>query len=506
MAKVDTNNVSLSYTIESAPGTPGTTWFLLEPNDITTYGATITTTPRRPISKDRQRAKGAVTDLESNVEFEHDLTHELVAAIVEQFLFAEAANWDTTFRAAAAVATGYTIPAATSNQAGKFQFNAGGSASLVFAQGYLTASRNGLFPLTADLAASGTTLVVGSSLATETPPTNARVELAGFRPEQDDLAITVSGSTATLTSNNGTPTTATDFTTIGINVGQFLHVGGLTAGNQFSAGVGYGRITAISANSVSLDKLVGTLATDPGTGETVDLLFGQFIRNVSVDADADENRFLTRTLHFELAYPDLDSLGVDEYEYAEANYGNTIAWNVPLTELATMTVTFVGTDTQPPSTSRLSGASTPILPLRTTAFGTASDIANLRTSAIAASDTCFKSLTLTVNNNVSPEKCLGTLGASFVNTGQLQVDLEAQALFTDSALTAAIRNNTTVTFDMILHNENGAIAVDIPSLTFTGGDREFPVDASVLVNMTGQAFKDATLGTSMSVSLFPTVP
>lgn len=506
MAKVNTNDVSLSFSIEPSLGTPGTTWFLLEPNDITAFGATITTTARRPISKNRQRRKGAVTDLESAVEFEHDLTVEVVTALVEQFAFAEAGNFDTTFRAAPAAATGYTIPSATANQAGKFQFNTGGSASLVFAQGYAESGNNGLKPLTADLAASGTELTVSGNTLEASPPTNARVELAGFRPEQDDLAITVTGGTATLTSNNGTPTTATDFTSIGLFPGQFIHIGGLTSGEQFSAGAGFARITAIAAQQLDLDKLSSTLATDPGTGETVDILYGQFIRNVDVDADTDDERFLVRSIHVEGAYPNLDSVGVDEYEYAIGNEGNTLAWNVPLTDLATLTVAMIGTDTEVPTTSRKTGADTPVLPLRTTAFGTASDVINLRTDAIAAADTCFKSATVTFNNNLSGEKCIGFLGNRFINEGLFEVNLEAQTLFTDSALVAAIRNNTTVTFDMILRNDNGAIAVDVPALTFGGGDKEFPLDASVLINITGEAFNDPVLGTSVGVSLFPTVP
>ena len=36
-----------------------------------------------------------------------------------------------------------------------------------------------------------------------------------------------------------------------------------------------------------------------------------------------------------------------------------------------------------------------------------------------------------------------------------------------------------------------------------GGDRSFPVDESVRINIVATAFEDATLGTSIGVSLFP---
>ena len=43
-------------------------------------------------------------------------------------------------------------------------------------------------------------------------------------------------------------------------------------------------------------------------------------------------------------------------------------------------------------------------------------------------------------------------------------------------------------------------------MTLGGGDKEFPVNESVLLNLTGQAFGDTTLGTSIGISLFPIVP
>ncbi|RUQ78142.1 hypothetical protein ELZ22_17345, partial [Brucella abortus] len=101
---------------------------------------------------------------------------------------------------------------------------------------------------------------------------------------------------------------------------------------------------------------------------------------------------------------------------------------------------------------------------------------------------------------------IGRLGAAFMNTGNFEVNVEAQVLFTNGDVVAAIRENETVALDFILKNEDGAIAVDIPSMTLGGGGRDFPVNESVLLNSTGMAFKDATLETSIGVSLFAIVP
>ncbi len=66
-----------------------------------------------------------------------------------------------------------------------------------------------------------------------------------------------------------------------------------------------------------------------------------------------------------------------------------------------------------------------------------------------------------------------------------------------------------MTFASILKNGDGAIVLDVPAMTFGDGAREFPVDASVLVNITGLAFNDPTgviPNVSIGVSLFADVP
>lgn len=518
MGRVLTNNTSLAAAVETTLGqVPAAgTWFLLEPNDITTLGAQITTVARSPISKNRQRRHGTVTDLDSSVEFEHDLTLSVVETFIEAFIFAEAVNADTVFRGVAAVSGGYTIPAATAAQAAKFQFTSGGPISLVYARGYVNAANNGLRALTSDLASSGTTLPITGSAA-ETPPTNAVVEMAGIRATAGDLAINVTGTGAVLSSGNNSVTNDIDFTTLGLTVGQIIHIGGMTNANRFFgagpvASYGYARVTSIAAAALGLDKLSSTLVdsdgTDDGSGGNlvpVDLLFGRYIRNVAVD-HAD---YLERSFTIEAAWDNLQNPGPGaEYSYAVGNLCNEMAITLPLTDKATISFGYIGTDTQNPTTSRATNASTPIEPRKVGAFNTSADILRLRVTELDEDGltTDFKEATLTLRNNVSPEKVLGTLGARYMNTGNFEVDLEGQILFTDGDVVDAIRANTEVTMDFILKNADGAIAVDIPAMTLGDGSAELPVNESVMLNLTGQAHQSTTFGTSIGVSLFPVVP
>lgn len=521
MSRVLTNNVSLRYAIESAigvlPGSPK--WRLLEPNNITQYGAEIETVARRPISTIRGRKKGTVVNLTSGVGWEADMTMAAFDDFAEGFVYAEMANveFDLTHEklkgsALNATATGYALGAALSTftngtlLAGKAVFAAAGATTLIYARGYALAANNGLKPLTADLAAASTEVQV-AGLSVETAPANATVEIAGLRT--DDLTLTISGSTATLVSGGD----ITDWATYGLRAGQFIHIGSSGAGgvvqNAYSSNTvfGYARISSISGATLNLDKLDANLTGGPHGPATIDVMFGRFLRNVAVEADADDTRYLERSFHFEAAYPDLEGAGSDAYEYAIGNFANELVINLALADKATATWGMAGTNTEVITTSRKTGASAALAPTRVTAINTSSDIAAISTDVVSSvSDVCFKDLTITIANNVSPEQCLGELGATYMNAGLFQVDLEGQMLFTRKEIVNAIRNNQTVTFLAILKNEDGAVAIDLPSLTLGGGDREFPVDESVLVNISGQTFTSPTLGYDIGISLFSSVP
>ena len=181
---------------------------------------------------------------------------------------------------------------------------------MLFGRNYSQPTNNGLKELGAAASATDTELTV-SGLTAETAGANALLEVAGIRAESGDLSLAVSGTTGTLTSGNNSAVNNIDFTSLGLAVGQFVHVGGLTSSNQFSAGAGYGRITAIAADTLTLDKLSDSLATAAGASETVDLLFGRFIRNV----DTDNASFIERSFTFEGEYPNLGTGGATRYEY-----------------------------------------------------------------------------------------------------------------------------------------------------------------------------------------------
>lgn len=512
MGQVSTNEVGLAYTIETALGVAGTVWEQIEPNGIPTFGATITTVARAPISPNRQRRKGTTTDLDSAVEIDADLTVSAFRDFAEGFLFAVGINTDVTqLSATAATATGndYTLATAlNAAQAAKFVTGAAGS-TLLWVKGFTNSANNGL-KLIDTAGATTTTLSVSDTLVDETGAT-AQISFAGYRiaaGETITWAYDAGSRQATLTVTG----LGTQLQALGLTAGQFLHIGSIASfggaiQNAFAADdFGYARVLSISANALVLDKLSTPLQdntlTDPGV---LDLVFGEFLRNVPVGNAA----YLTRSFQFEGSYPNLGDGSVGNtdtsYQYAVGNLCNTLAVNIPLTDKATISAAFIGTDTENPTTTRKTGADSAAAPTQTAAYNTTSDVARLRITDVDEDGltTDFKSLTVNLNNNISPEKVIGVLGARFINTGFFEIDIDAQLLFSNPLVVNRIRDNTTVSMDFIIGNDDGVIVFDVPSMTLGGGDREFPVNETVLINLQAQAFEDATLRTSIGVSIFP---
>ena len=521
MPRVLTNNSGLAYSIEASLGVAGATWNLLEPNEISQFGAEITTVSRDPISKTRQRRKGTVTDVNSGVGFVEDLTLSSFRHFIEGFVFATAINRDVTdIPVTAVVGAGtdaYTVAALTAAQAAKL--NVG---TLLWATGLGLSANNGLKQVDANIATSAVSVsVTDPDIAPEAAlavPTGARISLAGYRiPTSGNVtwtwAATAKQATLALTA------IGTNLAASGLTLGQTVHIGsvaslGADVINGFENGaandmVGYARVVSIATGSVVFDKVSEALqATDSTAPSTaVDILFGEFIRNRAVD-HAD---YLERSFHFELASPGLGrtSAGVaeDRFEYSKGNYCNTVGFGLPLTDKAVATFAFIGTDTDSPvaPSSRLSGASTARNPPQRAAFNTSADIARLRITEADEDGltTDFKSLVLNLNNNVSPEKAVGTVGAKYVNFGNFFVNLETQLIFTNDAVIQKIRDNETVTMDFVIRNSDGVIAVDIPSMILGGGGREFPRGESVLINLTCEANDDNPFDSSIGVSIIP---
>ena len=501
MGRVSSNSFGLAAVREATLNTPAATgWVQLEPNGSPTIQAEITTVARNPISPDRQRKKGTISDLSASATFDHDLTMEVADTFLPGFLFANATNADLDFFVSAVAVTGAnTVPALNASQVQRMPFNAK-FASLFFGAGFGNLDNNGLWKLKNAAANAGTDITLERVIAGDSDPV-AEAAATG-RLFRAGVALNGGSSGAGRTTKAGVYDGGTRRYTLTTADGPNWTQLGLTAGEMVSLDGHFGRVVSTTATTLVLDQVdTGMQTFSPGDEDEVLVLFGKFIRNVSL-GDSDYQDVI---YHIEGAYPGLGAANETEYKYAAGCTPSQITINVPLGNKVTSNFAFVATDVEPPTAVRKAGAGAARKVDRGTAYSSTSDVARLRITELDEDGltTFFKNLTITINNNVTEEKVIGKLGAEFTNAGDLNVDIETTILFTNGQVLTAIRNNETTSFQIVLQNDNGAIVFDVPAMTIGGGAEDLPENQAVTINLTGRAFPHPVFNTSLGISIHP---
>ena len=333
--KIDSNITGLSYAEEEClkvlPGTDGAdaAWYELEPNSYADFGGKIATVARNPINPSRQRKKGTVTDLDASGGFNSDFTQSNMTRLLQGFFFADARE-----KVSTAPLNGTQVPLTNvDGTANEYEAASGlGSfivGNLVKASNFADGANNGLSKV---LSVSATILGVSRALVDDaTPDATAKVEVCGFEFPTGDVDIAASASSITLTS------TATDFTTLGLNIGEWIFLGGDAAVSSFDNNSGYARISDISANVLSFDDTTWAAVTESGAGKEVQMFFGTVIRN-----EKDPNLIKRRSYNVER------TLGQDangtQSEYLEGAIPNEFTINLPQAEKLNCDLSFVAMD------------------------------------------------------------------------------------------------------------------------------------------------------------------
>jgi len=501
MAQVRTNKTSFRSSVESALETAGTSWDIVEVNSIGELGKVNEKVMRDPISTDRQRRKGAVVGRTSGFRFEAGATLSHLESLLPAFMFADYAHPGTqgvgVYAPTAAVDGGTAADSFTVAADGDLVAN-----ELIFTRGFANAENNGLFVVAAGSTPTSIKVPTASLVAEASPPANVMLEVAGIQGASGDFEIDANGDLIS---------TLRDFTTLNLSVGQFIKIGG-TATNTFfatAANNAYARIDAIAANKLTLSKRGAAFALDNGAGKTIQIFYGRFLRQY----DVDHAKFIERSYTFEVKLDDLLPGPADHYMYPKGNYAGELTINFPLKGEVTMSVVFVGTDTESPTTSRKTGASTALSPAKSSILTTSGSMWK-RLRITEADETgvlsFLKQGTLKINNNVAGEdaQAPGVTGHKYMNYGNHHPDFEGTWLFEDKAVVTAIEEDRTMSAEFGLRNSDGAIMFDFPAIDLSGGGVGLPVNETVTIQSTAASFKQTTGVNqySMSVSLFPHIP
>lgn len=503
--KIDSNVTGLAFCEEASPKVlpANPVFYALEPNSYDDFGGELSTVARNPINPSRQRQKGTITDLDASGGFNQDFTQTNMTRILQGFLFANLREKGTNkpMNAAGVNCTAVAAPANTYAIVGANALYQAGS--LVLAAGFGQAANNGLKTVTA---VSGTLATVSNTLVAEaSPPTTAEVQAVGFEFASGDATLNVTAGVVTF------GTTTANLNDKGLNVGEWVFIGGATANTFANNAAGYARIKTIAAKAIVFDKVTwASPVTDAGAGKLIRMHFGDFLRN---EDDPTLIKFKTYDLERKLGN---DGVGTQS-EDLEGATPNELTLNIPQADKFNVDLSFVAMDntqrtgTTGPKSSTIAGATLVKAPGED-AFNTSSNVFRIRMSVIDPANANPTGLfgyvteaTIAINNNITPAKAVGVLGAFDTTAGTFEVGGDITAYFSTVAAVQAVRQNADVTLDVILAKRNAAVIFDIPLMGLGGGRVNVEQDAPITIPVEQMGAQSA-LGFTLGITWLPYVP
>jgi hypothetical protein len=504
---IDSNVTGLAIAEEASlktlPGTP--IWLGMEPNSYSDFGATFNTVARETINATRQRLKGTITDESAKGGFSIDFTQRNITKLLQGFFWADAIEKTATqpFNGAQVAFTSVSTTQylAATGLAGFLVH------SLVSAKGFAASANNGLKEIT--VVAAGALTVAGGGLVVDASPAAAALlETVGYRAVAGDLHIAISGSKVLLTS------TALDFTTFNLTVGEWVFLGGDAAINNFvtastanNINQGYARIFAIAAHTLTFDITTFTPNTDADGGglQRVDLYFGKVLINAKTSGTVKR-----RTYQLERQLGN-DGVGVQS-EYVTGAVPNELTLNLAQANKVTADLSYVGLDVEQRDGTTGIKSGTRIGLLGEAAFNTTQDVylsrlaINDPTVLNPASLFAFASdIKITINNGANPNKAIGVLGGFDVSSGDFAVSGTLTAYFQTVAAILAIKNNADIGLQTIFARANAGMVFDMPRLTLGGGGVKIEKDKPITVDLTQDAAK-SDAGFTLLAGFFEYLP
>lgn len=505
---IDSNVTSLRYAEEISYKTVDGTvsWIPLEPNSYSDFGGQISTVARNPISESRQRKKGVTTDLDASAGFNTDLTQSNLQDILQGFFWADlrekptnAPNNGTPFTIDNVDGTGEDYETV----AGDFTAAPAGFlvGDLIFAANFGDPANNGLKRVTAVAALS---LTVAEDLEDEaSPPADASVSQVGFQFAAGDADIDAAGTRPALT------TTTKDLTEFGLIPGEWVFLGGDAAALQFAntENNGFARVFSVATNRIEFDKTSATMVTENTTTETIQIFFGDVLKNENTRTGS--NPIVRRSYQLERQLGKEDTAAPEnQKEYVVGAIPNELTLNVSTADKVTVDLSFVAADVEQSDDDTVPKAGTRPSLEEMDAFNTSSDFSRIRMAQYDASDAfpsplfaSIQELTLTINNNATVNKRVGTLGGFEVTAGNFEVGGSITAYFTDVAAITAVRNNEDVTLDVHLVKANAGLTFDVMLITLGDGRPNVEQDAPITIPLSSEAATGAKLDATLDHTL-----
>lgn len=467
-----TNRSSLAYVAEVTKGTtPSTPAFkgLRETSNTLAFAPTRTTS--NEIRVDRQVTDQVLVDLANSgnigIELSFAAFDDMLEAAFQGTWAAKNSrdNAGTADSVITNVATSGTVLTCLTGTA----FVVG---QLVLFSGFGVANNNGLFKCSTGSAT--VPAFSGSGITDETvPPAAAKVKVVGFQGASADITATASGLGST----------SLDFTTLGLNVGEWVKIGGDVAGTQFATAAdnSWARISAIAATALTFDILPASWATDTGTGKTIQVFTGDFLTTGTVQ----------RAFSFERQQQDLTS---PSYELFKGCQVDNLSLDFKAASIVTGSLDLTGL-TATAGTSRTAGATDVAAPAYPV-LNASTNVGRLMEGG-AVTAAFIQELGFDLKNNLDRETAISNLGAVNIRDGEIALSGTLSAYFSDLTLLNKVLADTVTSLMIKTGRADGnreSILLDIPQAKLSGTAPVSAKNASRMFTGTYDAYRHATLG------------
>ena len=328
------------------------------------------------------------------------------------------------------------------------------------------------------------------------PPATAALYQVGFEGASGDIT-TVAGATDSIDS------TLLDFTTLNLNPGEWLKVGGTAAGTQSetAANNDWVRIspvtstvpTPVTATSIVLDVVPTGWTSDTNAAKTLQVWSGQSITNASVAKSYTLERVFND--HSPVTYEVLPGMKVD-----------TINWEMGAQAIITSTVNYMGKGggTSGFSTTRTAGA-TDVAATTSEVMNTSSDVGRIGENGTPVGDPNFVlEASIEVSNNLRRQNAVGSVSSVGIGSGEFSVTGSLNTYFGDSTMADKVINNTVSSFDIrVADIDTQTMVFDLPRLKFSSGVPAVPgKNDDVVVDLEFQAYRHPDLGYTILLQRF----
>lgn len=361
---------------------------------------------------------------------------------------------------------------------------------LVLVSGMGTAANNKVARVTSSTG-TAITFPAATFTAESVVPLAATLRVVGFAGASGDIVATVTGGNA-LTS------TALDFTTLGISVGEWVRIGGSSAGSQFATAAtnGWCRVSAVAANRLSFSVVPASFGADTGTSKTIEVYTGDFLTNASTK----------RSNTIERQYLEHSPV---TYEYFRGMTLDALSLDLTAQAIAKVSLTYIGKDGLPTATRAVSA--TDIAAPTNDVMNTSANIGRVGLAGSTVTGPNYvMSARVEFRNNIRRQNAIGDIGAIGTGNGEFTVTGTIETYFGSKAELDKVIANTETSFDVRLGgtDANGeSILLDLPTVKYSGGSPSVSgKNQDVMLSLSFQALRDKTLGYTASIGRFFYLP